>query len=91
MTASVSLAARLDLTQARPLAESILAHAGQDLTIDAGAVEHLGALPAQVLLAAAQDWERSGNSRTIAPRSGAFDDALAAMGLADRLAMGTQQ
>ena len=91
MTAVMTLAARLDLTQARPLADEIVAREGGDLTLDAGAVDHLGALSAQVLLAAAQAWARTGHRLTIAPRSAAFDDALAAMGLAGRLAMGTDE
>lgn len=87
--AVVTLGARLDLTQARPLTDAILACAGGDLTLDAGGVDHLGALPAQVLLAAAQDWARAGHQLTIAPRSAAFEDSLAAMGLSDRFDIGT--
>lgn len=85
----MTLPARLDLTQARPLCAGVAAHSGGDLTLDAGGVDHLGALAAQVLLAAVQDWARAGHRLVIAPRSAAFDDALAAMGLADRLGMGT--
>lgn len=88
MTGTLTLPARLDLVNTRPLADDILARAGGDLIIDAGGVGHLGALAAQVLLAAARDWKSAGHRLTIAPRSAAFDEALAVLGLGDHLGTG---
>ncbi|WP_167626666.1 STAS domain-containing protein [Paracoccus luteus] len=81
--AMMVLAARLDLTAARPLTDALLAHAGSDLTVDAGRVEHLGGLAVQALLAAAQRWRDDGCALAVWPRSAAFDDALARFGLTD--------
>lgn len=76
------LAERLDLTAAAPLAEAIRARRdGGPLRLDAGAVDHLGGLCLQVLLAAAADWRARGPGWTIAPRSAAFDRALAVFGI----------
>ena len=88
MTAVITLQPRLDLTQARPLAEQISRHAGADLTIDAGQVEYLGRLAVQVLLAAGQDWARAGHRLTVAPCSDGFAAALASFGLTERFTMG---
>lgn len=81
MTAAVTLAARLDLASVAGLAAELDRHAGGDLVIDAGRVDHLGALPAQLLLAARQQWAADGQKLVIDPRSPAFDQALAVMGL----------
>ena len=82
MTATVKLATRLDLTSVQPLASEITGCAGADLVVDAGQVEHLGALAAQVLVAANRQWQAHGNRLVVDPRSPAFEDALATMGLA---------
>lgn len=78
---TLPLAARLDLTQVETLAADLRAHAGDDLVLDAGATTHLGALGLQVLAAAALGWRRAGYRLTIAPRSEAFDEALALFGV----------
>jgi len=78
---TLPLAARLDLTQVEALAADLRAHAGDDLVLDATATAHLGALGAQLLAAAALSWRRAGCRLTIAPRSEAFDEALALFGL----------
>lgn len=82
MTATVTLAPRLDLTTVQPLVSEITGCAGTDLVVDAGHVEHLGALAAQVLLAADRQWQANGHRLVVGPRSPSFEDALAAMGLA---------
>ena len=88
MTAVMMLDARLDLTRTRPLAQSLADHAGASLRVDAGQVDHLGALCTQALLAASQEWARNGLAFAIEPRSAAFDDALEAMGLAGAFCAG---
>lgn len=82
MTAPLSLAPRLDLPAANPLAEAIRARTGQALDLDAGNVAHLGGLCLQVLLAAAASWRAAGQPLRISPRSQAFEEALAMFGLA---------
>lgn len=78
----LSLAARLDLPAAGTLAAAVSAHGGQDLTLDAGEVAHLGGLGLQVLLASAREWRATGHGLRIAPRSAAFDEALGLFGVA---------
>lgn len=82
---SLSLAPRLDLSQAGPLATALRAQmraqTGGALVLDASGVTHLGALGLQVLLSAAQSWRAAGQTLTISPRSEAFDEALALFGV----------
>lgn len=80
MTA-LALAPRLDLSQVSALAEELRACLGSDLVIDASAVSHLGALGAQLLASAALSWRNAGRILSITPRSDAFDEALARLGL----------
>ncbi len=77
----LSLAARLDLPAAGPLAAAVSARGGKDLTLDAGGVCHLGGLGLQVLLASARQWRETGHVLRIAPRSAAFDEALGLFGV----------
>lgn len=81
MRGALSLAARLDLPAAKPLAEALLAERGHDLTIDAGQVTHLGGLCLQVLASAARTWAGDGKALSVSPRSEDFDNALAVFGL----------
>lgn len=81
MTAVLVLPSRLDLPAVGPLAQDILDHAGGDLVLDAGQVEHLGGLGLQVLLAAAQTWDADGAALKVTPRSAAFSHALDVFGL----------
>lgn len=81
MTAVITLASRLDLGSVAALASEFAEKTGADLMVDAGKVEHLGALSAQLLLAAQKQWAEAGDRLTISPRSAAFDDCLATMGL----------
>lgn len=61
MTAVLSLQEKLDFGAVNALKTAIEAQVGNDLEVDASAVEHMGTLCLQVLLAAAQDWSRSGH------------------------------
>ncbi|MFD1881473.1 STAS domain-containing protein [Paracoccus pacificus] len=80
MTHILHLPARLDLPAARPLAAQIRAAMDDDLSLNAAGVEHLGAICLQTLLGAAQAFAARGLVLTIAPRSAAFEDALARFG-----------
>lgn len=82
MTATLTLPARLDLTAARGLSADLRARADAALIIDASAVEVLGGLCLQLLLAGRQTWARAGLPLTLGPRSAAFDRALAQFGVA---------
>ena len=79
---TLALMPRLDLSQVGPLAAELRAHQGADLVIDAGAVTHFGALGLQLLVSAALSWRAAGHTLSITPRSAAFDDALAQLGVA---------
>lgn len=79
--ADLTLSARLDLAEAQPLAAALRSHRGAALTIDASGVQFLGGLCLQLLLAAAQDWRRSGLPLAFSAPSAAFDDALALFGI----------
>lgn len=77
---TVTLAERLDLPQAVPLADQLRGAAG-DLTLDAAAVTHLGGLCLQVLLAARQSCRKQGRALTLSAPSEAMLRALADFGL----------
>lgn len=84
MTGVLMLPARLDLGSVSALAADLQNSCGADLTVDAGKVEHMGALSVQLLLAAQQRWAADGHCLTISPRSAAFEESLSVFGLADR-------
>jgi chemotaxis protein CheX len=84
MTSIIQLDARLDLRAATVLAGTIRDHDGSPLGIDAGQVQHLGALCLQILLAAAASWRARGLPLSITPRSQAFDAALRQFGIAPK-------
>jgi chemotaxis protein CheX len=79
--APVTLDRRLDLTAAGPLRARFLALRGKAVRVDAGEVALLGGLCLQILLAAAAAWRDDGRPLRIAPRSAAFDAALASFAL----------
>lgn len=81
MTDAIPLPARLDLVAVKPLAAQIEARAGEPLVFDAALVEVVGGLGLQLLLAAQQSCARAGLPMSIAPRSPAFDHALAGFGI----------
>ncbi|GCA48552.1 MULTISPECIES: STAS domain-containing protein [Sinorhizobium] len=69
---TLKLAPVLDLNEATVLHESLLALKGGAVAIDASAVERVGALCVQVLMAAARSWEADRLSFTFAEVSDAF-------------------
>lgn len=80
MAATLTLAPVLDLNAAGPLKAEILAHRGQDLTLDASAVERLGGLCLQVLLSAARTWAADGLNLSLGFVSQALTEQWAAFG-----------
>lgn len=80
MTAAVVLPAVLDIQQAGPLREQLLALRGQSVVVDGSLVERLGALCLQVLISAQQTWARDGLSLVIDQASEAFAEQWNAFG-----------
>ena len=80
MTAAVVLPAVLDIQQAAPLREQLLALRGQSVVVDGSLVERLGALCLQVLISAQQTWARDGLSLAIDQASEAFAEQWNAFG-----------
>ena len=80
MTAAVVLPAVLDIQQAAPLREQLVALRGQPVLIDGSLVERLGALCLQVLLSAQQTWAADGVSLIIDRVSEAFAEQWNAFG-----------
>ena len=80
MTAAVVLPAVLDIQQAGPLREQLLALRGQSVVVDGSLVERLGALCLQVLISAQQTWARDGLSLAIDQASEAFAEQWNAFG-----------
>ncbi|HXQ46417.1 MAG TPA: STAS domain-containing protein [Caulobacteraceae bacterium] len=78
--AQVALAGILDLTEARPLAEALAAVRGRPLQVNAFAVERLGALCLQVLVAARRTWAADGAPFAIVGASPAFAEQSARLG-----------
>ncbi len=70
----------LDLPAAVNLAASLLKLVGEDLEIDAGKVQRLGASCLQVLLSAARTWKAESTSLTLAHGSERFIDDLRLLG-----------
>ena len=77
---TIELPAALDLLAAGTLAESFLQFGGEDLAIDAGKVQRLGASCLQILLSAARTWKAQGASLTLAHGSERFIDDLRLLG-----------
>lgn len=77
---TLELPAALDLLAAATLTESLLRFGGEDLAIDAGKVQRLGASCLQVLLSAARTWKAQGASLTLAHGSERFIDDLRLLG-----------
>lgn len=89
LSEELALDRRLDANAAAELQRTLLAHDVPHLSLNAGAVSHLGALCLQLLLAAADDRLKRGGSLTFSSRSAAFDAALATFGVRlDRLQTG---
>ena len=69
---SLSLAPVLDLNEATALHTQLMGLKGNPLTIDASAVERVGTLCVQVLMAGAQSWEADRQAFTFSKVSDAF-------------------
>jgi chemotaxis protein CheX len=75
------LAPVLDLRAATPLAEQLLKHRGQPLTLDGSKVERLGALCLQVLLSAIQTWTQDGMALQLSACSASLIEDLRVLGV----------
>jgi chemotaxis protein CheX len=82
--ASLPLDPVLDIKAVSLLAESLLAHRGSDIVIDAGQVERLGAQSLQVLLSAVATWRADGHLLEVANPSEAFTEGLRVFGVDDQ-------
>ncbi|WP_409019036.1 STAS domain-containing protein [Brevundimonas vesicularis] len=80
MTSEISLSSVLDLRAAMPLKAEILAVRGQAVMLDGSAVQRLGGLCFQVLLAAIRTWREDGQSLTFVNVSEAFAAQWSALG-----------
>jgi chemotaxis protein CheX len=80
MTAAVVLPAVLDIQQAGPLRDQLLALRGQSVVVDGALVERLGGLCLQVLISAQQTWVGDGLSLVIDQASDAFAEQWNAFG-----------
>lgn len=78
---TLKLNGRLDSAAAARLKQDLVARHGADLTVDAGGVASIGAMSAQVLLAAAQAWRQDGRSLKIGNASAPFSEGLRLMGM----------
>ncbi len=78
----VDLPARLDLSTAAALAETLKAHRGGDVVLDAGKVTHLGTPGLQVLLAARKSWANAGHALALQALPEGVASQLATLGLA---------
>ncbi len=83
--ATLHLAPVLDLAAASPLRVLLLAHRGQDLALDAGAVIRVGAPCLQVLLAAKRTWQTDGRQIQLRNVPDTCRDTLAIIGASSLL------
>lgn len=80
MSAVLALSPVLDLRAAAGLKTDLLAFRGRPVRLDASAVERLGGLCLQVLLAARKTWAEDGQALTLTGEAEAFQDQWAAFG-----------
>lgn len=78
---NLSLAAVLDLNEASALHGQLMGLKGSNVVIDASAVERVGALCVQVLMAAAKTWQEDKLSFTFARVSDAFMKTMQLIGV----------
>ncbi|TCU18833.1 STAS domain-containing protein [Rhizobium sullae] len=78
---TLNLAAVLDLNEASALRDKLMSVRGGDLSVDASAVERLGGLCAQVLMAAAKTWDQDKHSFTFTKVSDAFHKTMQLVGV----------
>jgi chemotaxis protein CheX len=78
---TLNLAATLDLNEASALRDKLLSMRGSAVSIDASAVERVGALGAQVLMAAAKTWDQDKLAFTFTKASDAFQKTMQLIGV----------
>lgn len=78
---SLSLAPVLDLNEATALHRQLMGLKGSNVVIDASAVERVGALCVQVLMAGAKSWEEDKLSFTFLKVSDAFTKTMQLIGV----------
>ncbi|WP_337266069.1 STAS domain-containing protein [Oryzifoliimicrobium ureilyticus] len=79
--ATLSLAPVLDLNEAAALRDKLLSMRGEDVSIDASAVQRLGGLCAQVLAAAEKTWDQDSRSLRFSAVSDAFEKTMQLIGV----------
>lgn len=79
--ASLLLEDKLDVTRAKTLLAALIERRGAPITVDASAVQHMGAQCAQVLLSARRAWQDEGHDFRFAQPSEAFADGARLLGL----------
>lgn len=75
----MQLASTLDLAAAAPLSAALRAQRGKPIELDVSAVERLGGLCLQVLVAAQRAWQADGVPFTLVNPSQPFADAVRLM------------
>ncbi|WP_375690798.1 STAS domain-containing protein [Pseudooceanicola sp. LIPI14-2-Ac024] len=80
MSDTLVLPARLDLSAAEALAQSLRKRLGADMILDAGHVTHMGAMGLQVLLSAARTTRRAGHRFALTNASDRVLDQLSTLG-----------
>jgi chemotaxis protein CheX len=78
---TLNLAATLDLNEASALRDKLLSLRGSAVSIDASAVERVGTLGAQVLMAAAKTWDQDKLAFTFTKVSDAFQKTMQLIGV----------
>jgi chemotaxis protein CheX len=78
---SLSLAPVLDLNEANALHSKLMGLRGSNLVIDASAVERVGALCVQVLMAGAKSWEEDKHAFAFSKVSDAFTKTTQLIGV----------
>jgi chemotaxis protein CheX len=66
----------VDLVAVAPLRSDLIALRGEDVDLDASAVQRIGGLGVQLLLSAAATWRQDGRAFSAVRRSPAFEEAL---------------
>ena len=78
---TISLAAVLDLNEASTLRGKLVGLRGSNVAIDASGVERIGALCAQVIMAAVKTWDEDKLSFTFSKVSDAFQKTMQLIGV----------
>lgn len=81
----MTLAERLDTSEAPALLRSLQDLRGNDLTVDGSQVDWIGALSAQVLVSARMTWDRDSRRFTIKDPSAGLEGGLLVLGLRSEL------